>query len=304
MNRNPYSVAFITVNYNGIADTRELLISIRAAQLTMDYDVVVIDNGSRENEWDLLKAEFPEIRGLYSTLNLGFAGANNLGIKQVEAAYYYFINNDTLLPATADSELRKMLDFMGTNPHIGGLSPKIMYVHTRDLIQYAGSTELSAITLRNVQIGYQEYDKGQYQEVKATPYLHGAAMLIPAAVVDEIGPMPDFYFLYYEELDWCESIRLKYQLYYYPEAYILHKESASTGVDSPFKTYYLVRNRFMFAYRHRRGIVRILSVLYLLGANVAHAAKDIVQGSADRSKARLRGIRDGLKWIMSNKKTA
>lgn len=304
MNRNPYSIAFITVNYNGIADTRELLISIRAAQLTMDYAVVVIDNGSRENEWDLLKAEFPEIRGLYSTLNLGFAGANNLGIKQVEAAYYYFINNDTLLPATADSELRKMLDFMRANPHIGGLSPKIMYVDTRDLIQYAGSTELSAITLRNVQIGYQEYDKGQYQEVKATPYLHGAAMLIPAAVVDEIGPMPDFYFLYYEELDWCESIRLKYQLYYYPEAYILHKESASTGVDSPFKTYYLVRNRFMFAYRHRRGIVRILSVLYLLGANTAHAVKDIVQGSADRSKARLRGIRDGLKWIMSNKKIA
>lgn len=298
-------LVFITVNYNGLADTKALLHSILDAQLSMDYAVMVVDNGSTNDEWAPLQAEFgahPEIIGIRSNINLGFAGGNNLGIGRVEAAYYYFINNDTLLPADADLQIRGMVDFLEMSPAVAGLSPKIMYVDVPNMIQFAGCTALTNITLRNRQIGYQELDRGQYSERIEIPYLHGAAMLVSGRVVREIGPMPTLYFLYYEEVDWCHTMRHKYVLYYYPDAYILHKESASTGMDSPFKTYYLSRNRLVFAFRHRKGITRFLAISYLIVVLVIRAFTQMIKGHWPRSKATMKGLKDGLKWIIARKK--
>lgn len=301
MQKQKVKLTFITVNYNGLEDTKALLQSIRDAKLSIDYAVVVVDNGSKVDEWVLLKSSFPEILGLRSEANLGFAGGNNLGLDFVETDYYYFINNDTLLPEGADKQIQDMLAFMASDTSIGGISPKIKYVEESNMLQYAGCTPLSAVTLRNQQIGYQEEDRGQYQGIIEVPYLHGAAMLISKVALQETGPMPEFYFLYYEEVDWCYSIRQKFSLYYYPKAEILHKESASTGMDSPFKTYYLVRNRLFFAYRHRAGITCFMAVLYLSLVNIVKGIALFLKGLREHSKATFRGMNDGLKWILKQK---
>lgn len=301
MPKEPYKLAFVTVNYNGIADTKDFLASVERAQLSMEYVVVVIDNGSKQNEWEILKAEFPTIVGLRSADNLGFAGGNNLALPLVDAEYFYFINNDTLLPIDADQQLKDMLSFLDNNPTVGGLSPKLMYVDDPNLIQFAGCTDLSPITIRNRQIGYQEVDQGQYQEITSVPYLHGAAMLIPNHVIKEIGPMPELYFLYYEELDWCYSITQKYHLYYYPNAYIRHKESASTGMNSPFKTYYLSRNRLIYAFRNRQGFTRIASIIYLIFVTFIHSLLLMVKGLWRNSKAMCKGMIDATCWMFAQR---
>ena len=69
-------------------------------------------------------------------------------------------------------------------------------------------------------------------------------MMVKREVVEQVGRMPEIYFLYYEEMDWCTQMsRQGYQLWYEPRCTIYHKESRSTGKDSPLKTYYLARNR-------------------------------------------------------------
>lgn len=220
MQKQKVKLTFITVNYNGLEDTKALLQSIRDAKLSIDYAVVVVDNGSKVDEWVLLKSSFPEILGLRSEANLGFAGGNNLGLDFVETDYYYFINNDTLLPEGADKQIQDMLAFMASDTSIGGISPKIKYVEESNMLQYAGCTPLSAVTLRNQQIGYQEEDRGQYQEIIEVPYLHGAAMLISKVALQETGPMPEFYFcitrkwigviLYVRNSHFIIILRLKY----------------------------------------------------------------------------------------------
>ncbi|MEN5194449.1 glycosyltransferase family 2 protein [Sphingobacterium faecium] len=260
----PYKLSFITVNYNGLSDTRALLDGIDRISFSFPFEVIVIDNGSSQDEYALLKAEFPFIKGGYSSDNLGFAGGNNQGIGMAQGEFLYFINNDTLLPEEADAQIVAMLSFLQQNPTVGGITPKIKYVDPPEMIQFAGCTPLTAITLRNKQIGYKELDHGQYDQNTEIPYLHGAAMLIPHRVVKEIGLMPEEFFLYYEELDWSCQITKQYRLFYFAGAWIYHKESASTGVDSPFKIYYLTRNRLLFAYRNRTGITQILALLYLL----------------------------------------
>jgi len=302
MAKHSCQLAFITVNYNGLSDTRELLDSIAQANLTLDYRVVVIDNGSAVDEWAPLQDAYPWLLGMRSAQNLGFAGGNNLAFALLDADYYYFINNDTLLPAGANEQLLAMIDFLASHPKVGGLSPKIKYVDNPDMLQFAGCTPLSTLSLRNRQIGYQEIDKGQYDVATAIPYMHGAAMLLKRAVIDKVGPMPELYFLYYEELDWCHAIGKYYELYYYPKASILHKESASTGMDSPFKTYYLSRNRLIYAYRNRTGWTRIGALCYLFIVNTIHALRHGIKGQLAHSKAIGKGMRDGFSWMLKRNK--
>lgn len=305
MHKPSVKLAFITVNYNGLADTRALLASIDAAALTMSFAVVVVDNGSVVDEWQRLRDDFKDFTalvGIHSAANLGFAGGNNLGMTLVVADYYYFINNDTLLPPSANSQIKEMLAFLAKSPSVAGLTPKIMYVEPPNMIQFAGCTPLHSLSIRNRQIGYQEEDKGQYQKPIAIPYMHGAAMLLRGDVLREVGPMPEDYFLYYEEVDWCFIIGQKYKMYYFPDAFIQHKESASTGIDSPFKTYYLTRNRFLFTFRNRKGFTRILAVLYLSVAASIHAGRQWLRGRKDSSKAIISGVNDAFLGIVGQRK--
>ncbi|MGA6119719.1 glycosyltransferase family 2 protein [Sphingobacterium anhuiense] len=301
MTIQPYKLSFITVNYNGLEDTRALLQRINSISFSFLFEVIVIDNGSAQDEFALLKAEFPFITGCYSPVNLGFAGGNNVGIRMSQGDFLYFINNDTLLPMEANTQILAMLAFFEQNPEVGGITPKIKYVEPPEMIQFAGCTPLSKITLRNKQIGYREIDKGQYNRNIQIPYLHGAAMLLPRDVVDQIGLMPEAYFLYYEELDWCYQITKRYQLYYFAEACIYHKESASTGVDSPFKTFYLTRNRLLFAYRNSSGMTRILSLMYLLLiANTSKMCSFMLNGKWKHIHAMWSATRAAFKLFKSN----
>jgi len=75
--------------------------------------------------------------------------------------------------------------------------------------------------------------------------------------------MPEIYFLYYEEHDWVQMIkRAGFKIFYEPKSYILHKESVSTGKNSPFKTYYITRNRMVFTRRNYSGLNLTVSIVY------------------------------------------
>ena len=86
-------ISIITVNYNGVKDTCELIDSIPSND---NMEVIVIDNGSREDEGSLIAQRYPQVKIIRSDRNLGFAGGNNLGIKAAKGKYIFLINNDTV----------------------------------------------------------------------------------------------------------------------------------------------------------------------------------------------------------------
>ena len=259
-------------------------------------EVIVVDNGSLQDEASEIGRRFPQVTAIRSNQNLGFAGGNNLGIQAAHGKYLFFINNDTLLrPQTSD--FRPLIDRLDSSPSIGMVCPKIRFSWGSQLIQYAGYTPLSPMTLRNKSIGCGEEDKGQYDTPHPTPYAHGAAMMVKREVIEKAGVMPECYFLYYEELDWSEMIhRAGYEIWYEPACAIYHKESQTTGRMSPLKTFYITRNRLLFAQRNIKGGTKYLSYLYLIGIV---APKDILkylcQGHASLSKAVIKGIMDFIK---------
>lgn len=254
-------ISFITVNFNGLADTKELLLSIeKYLNGLFEYETIVVDNGSKTDETVSLRHCFPEVTFIRSERNLGFAGGNNLGIAASSGRYIMLINNDTLL---IDESVSSLIKFMDENKEIAATSPKIYYTGMPRIIQYAGFTPFSKITLRNRSVGYNELDAGQHNTPSETFATHGAAMIVRRDVIERIGNMPEIYFLYYEELDWCMKMkRYGYKLWYQPSAVIVHKESQSTGMDSPLKRFYMTRNRLLFTKRNITGFNGWISRLY------------------------------------------
>lgn len=282
-------LSIITVNYNGLKDTCELMESLPLNDESLE--VIVVDNASKEDEATVIAQQFPQVKVIRSKQNLGFAGGNNLGIQAAKGKYLFFINNDTLLkPQTSD--LRPLMNRLESSEKIGMVCPKIRFSWGNQMIQYAGYTPLSQITLRNQSIGYGEEDHGQYDNPHPSPYAHGAAMMVKREVIEKVGLMPECYFLYYEELDWSIMIRRAgYEIWYEPACTIFHKESQTTGQQSPLRTFYISHNRLLFAKRNIKGGTRPLSYLYLIGIV---APKDILkylfQGRFDLCKATIKGV--------------
>ena len=287
--RRECELSIITINYNGLKDTCELLETLPLEDESME--VIVVDNASRKDEATVIEKRYPQVKVVRSPQNLGFAGGNNLGIQAAHGKYLFFINNDTLLRHQT-SDIRLLVSRLESDAKIGAVCPKIRFNWGNNPIQYAGYTPLSRITLRNRSIGYGEEDKGQYDTAHKTPYAHGAAMLVKREAIDKAGMMPECYFLYYEELDWSLMIRRAgFDIWYEPACTIYHKESQATGQQSPLRTYYITRNRLLFVQRNGQGWSKFLSYVYLIGLV---APKDIfkhlVHRRIDLAKATVRGV--------------
>ena len=284
--QNECKLSIITINYNGLKDTCELIDSI---PFNNEMEVIVVDNASTQDEPSVISERYPQIKVIRSPRNLGFAGGNNLGIKEAKGKYVLLINNDTYFK---DFKIEPLIKRLESSEKIGIVCPKLRFAWGNNPIQFAGYTPLSPITVRNQAIGFGEDDHGQYDIATPTPYAHGAAMLIKREAINEVGLMPECFFLYYEELDWSMMFtRAGYEIWYEPACTVYHKESQTTGQKSPLRTYYITRNRLLLVKRNYKGINKYLSYIYLIGLV---ATRDIIkytfQGRFDLVKSVFRGI--------------
>lgn len=289
-------LSIITINYNGIKDTCELIESLPKDNETLE--VIVVDNASTRDEASEIEKRYPQVIVIRSTQNIGFAGGNNLGIRAAHGKYLFFLNNDTVIQTRPSIlSFQPLIDQLASSKKIGMVCPKIRFAWGNHPIQYAGYTPLSSITLRNQAIGFGEEDCGQYNTPHITPYAHGAAMMTKREIIEKVGLMPECYFLYYEELDWSEMIRRAgYEIWYEPTCTIYHKESQTTGQISPLKTFYITRNRLLFVKRNVKGLSKNLSYLYLiLIVAPKDCLKSLAKGRLDLCKATMKGISHFIK---------
>ena len=279
-------VSIITINYNGLEDTCALIETI---PFNENMEVIVVDNASKNQEAETIVQRYPQIRVIKSGQNRGFAGGNNLGILAAQGKYVFLINNDTFFK---DFKVQTLIDRIESSPKIGIVCPKIRFAWNDNPIQYAGYMPLSKVTVRNSAIGFGEDDHGQYDTAHPTPYAHGAAMLIRRDAIEKVGLMPECYFLYYEELDWSMMFsRAGYQIWYEPKCTIYHKESQSTGQNSPLRTYYLTRNRLLLVQRNPLEFSKTLAYLYLIGVvAIRDILKHTLTGRFGLLKATLQAL--------------
>ncbi|MEM9858290.1 MAG: glycosyltransferase family 2 protein [Bacteroidota bacterium] len=278
-------VSIISIHFNVEQETIEFIESCEQLSYP-NLEVIIVDNGSNKPFKPNLK--YDQIKLIRSEENLGFAGGNNLGLKGSKGEYIFFLNNDTLLPVDF---VEPIVSFLKEHPKAGALSPKVLY-SDRKTIQYAGSGSISNYTGRGQRVGKMQIDQGQFDYSCETELGHGSSFIVPRKVINDVGPMPEVYFLYYEEHDWCEQIKAKgYKIYYLGTSHIIHKESMTTGKESVLKTYYMARNRILYLRRNSQGLEYTLGILFLTLISVPkNTLIYLLKGKIDLCKAYIKGV--------------
>jgi len=294
------SVSIITVNFNQHQVNLDFLNSLKQNPSKYNLEVIFVDNGSREEFEREYKSICSELVYIRSNQNLGFAGGNNLGIKKATGDYLLLLNNDTEITSNT---IDVLVSEMENNSQIGLLSPLILYYDEPKVIQYAGFSEMNYLTCRNSGIGSMETNNGQFDKVSVeTAFCHGAAMMCRRSDLDIVGLMADEFFLYYEELDWCEKFKKAgKKIWFTGKTEIYHKESMSVGKESAIKTYFMTRNRMLFIRRNTSFLNTVFfSIYYILIACTKQIIKYLLKGRKDLAKWTLRGI----SWNFTNSKNS
>lgn len=165
MTNSSPDISFITICYNGFKDTCELIESLHKKLKSVSYEIIVVDNASREDEAAKIHELYPTVISIRSNENGGFSGGNNIGIRAAKGKYIFLINNDTYIES---DEIAYLVERLESRPEIGGVSPKIRFAFPPQHIQFAGFTPLTKITLRNNMLGFDCPDDGSYD----TPHPH------------------------------------------------------------------------------------------------------------------------------------
>ncbi|NRF38219.1 glycosyltransferase family 2 protein [Pedobacter foliorum] len=284
------TVSIITVNFNQPKVTIDFLKSVKANTSAEEVEVILVDNGSMENHKEAYLKAYPDLIYIWSEKNLGFAGGNNLGIKVAKGEYLLLLNNDTEI---SENIIDVLTSEFVKNPSIGILSPLILYFEDQDVVQYAGFTEMNYMTARNKAIGYMQKDIGQFDlESRETGFCHGAAMMCKRTDLENVGLMADQFFLYYEELDWCEKFKQAgKKIWFTGRSRVYHKESMSVGKESNIKTYFMTRNRMLFIRRNTSLLnTLIFSVFYILVACPKQILIYLQKGRTDLIKWVFKGV--------------
>ncbi len=257
MKKTP-AVSIIVVNWNGLADTRECLESL--SRITYPgARVIVVDNGSREDEAHALRAEFPAFEVVAAGANLGFTGGNNLGIGRAladGAEYVLCLNNDTVVDP---GFLEPLVAALEEDPRRALASSHIFLHAEPERTWYFGaSVSFRAEMLPQGAPAWHLYpeERGPFPDAPfETEVATGCVLLARADVLRELGGFDDRYFAYYEDVDLSlRAVKQGYVNVVVPASRVRHKVGRSTGGGmSPGLLFYSVRNAALLAEAHAPG---------------------------------------------------
>ena len=254
-----FLVSVIVVNWNGKAYLGECLESLRS-QKFFDFEIIVVDNGSTDGSTELVRSHFPECLLIQNPFNYGFARGNNQGIEKAKGRYIALLNND----AQAESDwLGELVKAAEKDPRIGMVASKIYLQGGRKIIDNVG--HLIYRDGLNRGRGRLEVDRGQFDQKEEVFFPSGCAALYRREMLEEIGLFDEDFFAYGDDTDLGLKGRLAgWKCLYVPTAVVSHRYSQSSGSYSPFKAFYVERNRVWIAVKYFPLPLLLMSPIYTL----------------------------------------
>ncbi len=232
-------VSVVIVNWNGRHLLGECLDSLRA-QSFRDFEVIVVDNGSRDDSASFIRDRYPDVKLIALPDNRGFAGGNNAGIRATSGKYVALLNNDTKADADWLANLAKEAEAAG--PATSMWASKILSYFHPDIIDNVGLLLYPDGLGRGK--GRLEMDRGQYDRPTEAFFPSGCAGLYRRSMLDEIGLFDEEFFAYADDVDLGLRGRLAgWSCRYVPAAKVYHKYSSSSSAYSPIKAFLAERNR-------------------------------------------------------------
>jgi GT2 family glycosyltransferase len=233
-------VSFILVNYNTSALLLKAIGAIyQFTDTALFFEVLVVDNASKESPKALLELQFPQVIFIQSSANMGFGAANNLAMQEAKGKYFFFLNPDAyLLSDAATFFINKMKDpaFLSMAFCSGEFlneqyQPNYSFGNFPSLFSVISACGLMCLYTnyfrKHLALSVANYD----QLPKKVDYVSGAAFMVRAELVKFYGGFDESFFLYFEETEWAYRLQRKgYYSMVFPEVKIIHIEGGSTKV--------------------------------------------------------------------------
>ncbi len=254
-------ISVIVLNYNGKGFLNSCLSSL-ASQTYSDFEVIVVDNGSRDGSPEYIEENYPWVRLAKNDENLGFAGGTNVGIRAAKGEFIITLNNDSRADSRFIEELIKPM----ADPEVGVCAAKMLFPDGR--INSAGIciSRSGAAWDR----GMFEPDRGQYEFVEEVFGACAGAALYRREMLDEIGLFDEDFFLYLEDVDLAFRARLAgWKCLYVPGARVIHHHGGTAGVGSDLAVYYGNRNIVWYPIKDFPFRLLITSLPFIVARNLA-----------------------------------
>jgi GT2 family glycosyltransferase len=223
-------LSIILVNWNSFDYLKESLRSVFATMAGFEYEVIVVDNASSADDAEKIRAEFSRVKLIENRKNLGFAGANNLGVGQSQGEYLLFLNPDTLV---AGSAITAMLQALKTVGGVGIMGCKLM--NTDGSVQTSCIQRFPTIWNQLLDVEFLRLRRPDWKlwgiaplfvESKqpiAVEVVSGACLLIDRDSFEQAGGFNREYFMYAEDVDLCYQVgKLGRRAYYTGGASVIH----------------------------------------------------------------------------------
>ena len=238
------SVVFL--NYNTRDLIRQALNSVLAAAEGLEVEIFVVDNASADGSVDMVAEEFPQVKLICNSANVGFAAGNNVALRQVVGEYALLINTDTIVRRDA---LRTMVEFLDEHPEAGACGCKILdpdgtlQLDSRrgfptPLAAFCKMSGLSRFFPKHPLIAHYHMTYLDPEQTAEVEVLSGSCMMVRKAAMDQVGLLDESYFMYGEDIDWCYRFhQAGWKIYYVPTTEIIHFRGES-GRRTPLKILY------------------------------------------------------------------
>lgn len=231
-------LSVIIVSWNTRALLERCLHSLSEIKLAGPFEIIVVDNASSDGSVEMVRERFPSARIIANAENLGFARANNLGIQAARGRYLLLLNPDTEVPPET---LPVLIRFMESHPEVGVVGPKL--VNGQGIVQ--GGAAGHAPSLKTVLNHALFLDRlfprwcpgvwlwpGAYHTETSikVDWVSGAAMLVRASVVQQVGGLDEAYFMYAEDIEWCGRIsKAGWKIVCLPSVHVVHYIGGAAG---------------------------------------------------------------------------
>jgi len=248
-------LSIIIVNWNTRDLLAECLQSLISTIHESPYEIWVVDNASTDDSLPMLSKSFPSVNIIANTENVGFARANNQAMEKSTGEFMLLFNSDAVaLPGS----IQAMLQLAKNNPQIGivgallkNTNGSFQASHTPFPTLWQEFLILTGIGRRL--FGYYYPSRGPEIEIgpQSVDYIEGACMLVRRQAYQIIGGIDERYFMYAEEVDWCQSMQESdWEVWYQPKAEIIHHGGGSSLGRRTRREGDLYQSRVLFFSKH------------------------------------------------------
>jgi len=278
-------VVIIIVSFNTRAHLEACLQSIHASNSSVHYEIIVVDNASTDGSVEAVRLNWPSVRVIEMSENLGYARANNIAIRSTNSELILLLNGDTII---SEGSIDGLVQELRANPDTAIVGPRLIDASGKNELSFGHMIgplnevrqKLLRLTLAcNIPLLSNRITRAVIKR-HSPDWVSGACLLVRRSDAESAGLLDERFFLYGEDVDFCASVRqLGRRLLFVPEIEVVHYRGRS-GATTPAATHTAYRrSQLAFYAKHHPTWLPVLRLYLRLKGSLPEEQK---RTSSDR----------------------